>query len=140
MARLPEADPSPPTARPLGWSVSHSQSGETGVSCSSVSPRGVFLPSSHVVLDEQLSEAEMAIYEGVYELGPDFELAVYSRDGQLFTQATGQVEIRFRAQGDHIFIPTFDDEVRLVFVVENGKATTAVLQQGGQVREAPRIR
>jgi CubicO group peptidase (beta-lactamase class C family) len=93
-----------------------------------------------VILDEPLSEEQMAVYEGVYEIRPEFELTVFSRGGQLFTQATGQGEFRLRAQGDHVFVPTFDDAVRLVFVVEDGKATTAVLHQGGQVTEAPRVR
>jgi len=93
-----------------------------------------------VVLDLPLSPDELAMYEGVYELRPEFELSVTAREGQLFTQATDQGEFRLRAQGDHVFVPTFDDEVRLVFVVEDGKATTAILHQGGQVIEAPRIR
>jgi D-alanyl-D-alanine carboxypeptidase len=92
------------------------------------------------VLDESLSAGEMAIYEGVYEIRPGFELTVFSREGQLFSQATNQGEFRIKAQGEHTFIPTFDDKVRLTFVVEDGKATTAILRQGGQVTEALRIR
>jgi hypothetical protein len=82
----------------------------------------------------------MAVYVGVYEIRSGFELNVFVEDGQLMTQATGQNAFRIRAQGDNIFVPTFDDAVRLVFVVEDGKATTAILHQGGQVTEAPRIR
>lgn len=93
-----------------------------------------------VVLDEPLSSEELATYEGVYELAPGFELSVIPREGQLFTQATGQGEFRLRAQGNHTFIPTFDDAVRVVFVVESGKATALVLHQGGQARQAPRVR
>lgn len=92
------------------------------------------------VQDLSLAAEQLAVYEGVYELGPDFELTVTVREGQLFSQATGQGEIRLRAQGDHVFIPTFDDEVRVVFTVEDGRATALMLHQGGREIEAPRIR
>ena len=91
------------------------------------------------VLDLALSDEERAVYEGSYQLMPDLELTVFSRDGQLWTRATGQGDIRLRAQGDHVFVPTFDDQVRLVFVVEDGTATAVVLHQGGQQIEGPRI-
>jgi len=119
--------------------LSNTEGGHPGRVTETIARWALGIPVT-VILDEPLSEEELATYEGVYELGPDFELSVFARDGQLFTQATGQGEFRLRAQGGHTFIPTFDDAVRLVFVVEDGKATTAVLHQGGQVREAPRIR
>jgi CubicO group peptidase (beta-lactamase class C family) len=93
-----------------------------------------------VVQDLSLSSEQLAVYEGVYELRPDFELSMTVREGQLFSQATGQGEFRLRAQGDHVFVPTFDDAVRVVFTVEDGRATGLVLHQGGQQIEAPRIR
>lgn len=92
------------------------------------------------VEDLSLPSEQLAVYEGVYELRPDFELEVTVRQGQLFSQATGQGAFRLRAQGDHVFIPTFDDEARVVFTVEDGRATGLVLHQGGQQIEAPRIR
>jgi CubicO group peptidase (beta-lactamase class C family) len=92
------------------------------------------------VLDLELSTEEMAVYVGVYEIRAGFELNVFVEDGRLMTQATNQNAFRIRAQGNHLFIPTFDDAVRLIFAVEDGKATTAILHQGGQVIEAARIR
>jgi len=93
-----------------------------------------------VVRDLPLSAEQLAVYEGVYELRPGFELSVTARNGQLFSQATGQGEFRLRAQGEHIFIATFDDNVRLVFEVEDGRAGRMVLHQGGQTIGAERIR
>jgi len=93
-----------------------------------------------VVLDVPLSAEQMAMYQGVYEMRAGFELTVLARDGQLFSQATGQNEFRLRAQGEDVFIPTFDDNVRLVFSVAEGQATTMVLHQGGQTIEAKRVR
>lgn len=90
------------------------------------------------VADLPLTQEERAVYEGVYELRSDFLIRVFSRGDELLTQATGQNAIRIRAQGDHVFVPTFDDRVRIVFEVEDGRATGLVLHQGGQVIEAPR--
>ncbi len=57
---------------------------------------GIEVPA---VLDEALSAEQLAAYEGVYELATGFELSVVSKDGQLFSQATGQGEFRLRARG-----------------------------------------
>ncbi len=92
-----------------------------------------------VVLDEAITAEETAAYEGVYELAPGFEITISAREGLLFAQATGQGQFGLRAQGDHTFIASFDDAVRIVFVVEGARATTLILYQGGR-REAPRIR
>jgi D-alanyl-D-alanine carboxypeptidase len=97
---------------------------------------GIELPA---ILDEPISAEEVAAYEGVYELAPGFELRVFSRDGELWTQATGQGAFRVRSQGDGTFVPTFDDDVRISFVVEGDRATTLILFQGGR-REARRVR
>ena len=77
----------------------------------------------------------MARYEGTYALRPGgrtLDLRVFVQDGRLMAQATGQRRSRLRAQGDHVFIPTFDDEVRLVFTMENGRAASVTLHQGGR--------
>ncbi len=92
------------------------------------------------VVDVALSAEALAAYEGVYQLAPEFELTVVVRDGQLFAGATGQSEFRLRAQGDDLFVPTFDDAVRVVFQLDDGKATALTLHQGGQETEGPRVR
>lgn len=86
------------------------------------------------VLDEPIPAEDLATYEGVYELRPGFEVTVSSRGGQLFAQASGpgQREFRPKAQGDHAFVASFDDNVRVEFVVEGGTATTLILFQGGR--------
>lgn len=91
------------------------------------------------VADLDLSADELAAYEGTYEIRPGFELSVWVDEGQLWSRATGQGAFRLRAQGDHLFVPTFDDDVRLIFTVENGRATAATLVQGGQEMRAERI-
>ncbi|MFW6198961.1 MAG: serine hydrolase [Gemmatimonadota bacterium] len=93
-----------------------------------------------VVRDEALAAGETETYVGVYELRPGFELTISVRDGQLMSQATGQPGFRLRAQGDHVFIPTFDDNVRVEFSVDGNRAESLVLYQAGQEIEARRVR
>lgn len=97
---------------------------------------GIEVPA---ILDLQLAQAELRPYVGVYELRPGLRLTVSLQDGQLFLEATGQPAFRLRAQGDHMFVPTFDDAVRVVFAVAGTAATGLALHQGGQRREAARI-
>ena len=88
------------------------------------------------VRDLPLTPADMARYEGTYTLQADgvtLDLRVFARDGRLMAQAAGQGANRLRAQGEHVFIPDFDDTVRLVLTVENGRATSATLHQAGRV-------
>jgi CubicO group peptidase (beta-lactamase class C family) len=92
------------------------------------------------VLDLPLSAEELAVYVGVYEIQPGFELSVFVDQGKLISRATGQDRALLRAQGDHVFVPSFDDQARVVFEVVDGKATKAVIHQGGGEFEAPRIR
>jgi CubicO group peptidase (beta-lactamase class C family) len=93
------------------------------------------------VRDLPLTAEEMARYEGTYtlQLGQQtMDLRVFVQDGKLMSQATGQPAFALRNQGGHVFIPTFDDEVRLVFTMENDRAASVTLHQGG--REIPGTR
>lgn len=96
------------------------------------------------VLDLAVTEEEIDRYEGTYllELGEErtLELRIFGRDDRLVSQAAGQSEAPLRYQGDHVFVPSFDDRVRLVFTVEDGRATSVTLHQGGGVFTGDRRR
>lgn len=105
-----------------------------------VDPSRTDSSSSEVVEPElrdlPLAREERTVYEGTYRLevgDRTMELRIFSRDGQLVSQATGQRVVRLRYQGDHVFVPDFDDRARLVFTVEEGRATGVTLHQGGGV-------
>lgn len=89
---------------------------------------GIPIPT---VSDEPLSAEERATYEGSYQIEGGPEITVYSDEGVLFAKVGEQSAFRLRAQGNHVFIPTFDDTVRMEFTLENGGATELVLHQGG---------
>ena len=93
-----------------------------------------------VVLDERLTVEQLGAYVGVYELRPGFELTVSVREEQLFAGPTGQDESRLRTQGNHVFIPTVDDTVRVVFAVDGNRAASLVLHQEGQELQGIRVR
>ncbi len=90
------------------------------------------------VRDLPLVEGEADRYQGIYDLG-SMKLHVYLEDGQLMARATGQSAFRLRAQGDDVFVPTFDDHVRLRFHVTDGKAHSLTFLQGRNVIKAPRM-
>lgn len=86
------------------------------------------------VLDLSVTDADIARYEGTYRLeagGRPLELRVFGQDGHLMAQAAGQPVTRLRYQGDHVFVPDFDDAVRLVFTVQDARALRVTLHQGG---------
>lgn len=86
------------------------------------------------VRDLDVTAEDIARYSGAYllQLGSrTLELRIFERDGRLVSRAAGQSAAALRYQGDHVFIPDFDDSVRLVFTVEDGRATRVTLHQGG---------
>ncbi|MGH7481448.1 MAG: serine hydrolase domain-containing protein [Longimicrobiales bacterium] len=92
----------------------------------------------NVVLDLPLDAAERTRYLGTYDLG-DLEVRVFERDGELTAQATRQPPLRMLYQGEHTFLLDASQEIRLVFELEEGRATGFTLHQGGAVIRAPRV-
>jgi CubicO group peptidase (beta-lactamase class C family) len=90
------------------------------------------------VLDLEMTAEQQNFYTGTFQLQEGFDLRVFIENGQLMAGATGQGAFRLRAQGDHAFIPTFDDDVRVVFHVEDEQVVALTLYQGG-ARRAPKI-
>jgi D-alanyl-D-alanine carboxypeptidase len=81
-----------------------------------------------------ITAADRAQYVGVYALKmggntPDF--TVSERDGKLWGQLQGQGPNELIPFGNHTFGASFDPRVRIVFTVENGKATKMTLTQSG---------
>lgn len=93
-------------------------------------------PPPPEVLDLPVTPSDVARYEGTYMLAIGdrvLELRIFGQDGRLVSQATGQSIAALRHQGDHTFVPDFDDTARLVFTVIDDRATRVTLHQGGAV-------
>lgn len=87
------------------------------------------------VPDLPLTAEEMARYEGAYTLRVgerSLPIRIFAQDGKLMSQAAGQSAFRLRSQGNHVFLAEFDAAVRVVFTVENGRATSLTLHQNGR--------
>jgi len=90
------------------------------------------------ILDLPLTAEALALYPGQYTFQTGaraMEVRVFVEGGKLMAQPAGQPASRLRSQGAHAFVAALDDDVRIVFTVENGRATGATLIQAG--RSAP---
>ena len=71
-------------------------------------------------------------YTGIYNLFPNFDLAVSTREGRLFAQATGQLEFELFAESERrFFLKVVDAQVDFMPAVD-GVVKELVLHQGGQ--------
>lgn len=74
---------------------------------------------------------------GVYALAPGFDIAITREDDRLFAQATGQERLELYPESTiRYFFKLVDAQID--FVLENGRATSLTLHQGGQHLPAPR--
>jgi CubicO group peptidase (beta-lactamase class C family) len=116
-AAAPAAPPAPPAATPAAPAA----------------------PGSGAVT---LAAEERARYVGTYLLSADgrqLELKIFDQGGQLMGEPAGQTPSPLRPQGNHVFIPELDDDLRLVFTVQDGRATSVTLHQGGREIPGPRV-
>jgi serine-type D-Ala-D-Ala carboxypeptidase/endopeptidase len=78
-----------------------------------------------------LSQEKLDPYVGVYELAPDFQLAITREGGSLFGQATGQGKLQLFPESEtDFFLRQIDAQVTFVRDV-SGKVNGLVLHQGG---------
>lgn len=95
------------------------------------------------VEDRALTPELIERVAGTYAIdlgGEALELTIFEEEGRLMAQAEGQGANRLRWQGGTTFIPTFDDQVRLVFEPADGPAERVTLHQGGAVMPGERVR
>ena len=86
-----------------------------------------------------LPEAALEAYVGVYQLSPDFAIAVTREGSALFVQATGQPKFPIYAESEtEFFLKVVDAQV--TFVREGGKVTKLILHQNGRDTPGRKIR
>lgn len=79
----------------------------------------------------KIDAAKLDPLVGVYELAPNFQLAVTKEDGALFAQATGQAKFPLFAESEtDFFLKVVDAQVTFVKDA-SGKVDQIVLHQGG---------
>lgn len=101
----------------------------------SIPVKAVVRPQAAISLDART----LAQYVGNYRLAAGFDVAVRLRDGRLFAQATGQPEFELFAKAPAAFFARVT-ELEIVFgALNDGKASSFALTQGGSTRTAPRV-
>ncbi|MFD3002630.1 serine hydrolase domain-containing protein [Pontibacter toksunensis] len=93
------------------------------------------------VPDLPLTKEEVGRYDGTYALQVGkrtAELRVLAEAGKLKVQLGDGRAFRLRFQGNDSFVPVFDDNTRLVFIMENGRAEGIELHQGERVSQGKR--
>jgi CubicO group peptidase (beta-lactamase class C family) len=79
------------------------------------------------------------LYEGTYEVTPEYRLIVSYEDYYLLIQPTGQIATKFFVENTTTFFST-DPYIQIRFVRDNeGNVTGLVLRQGNFKREAKKI-
>ena len=77
---------------------------------------------------------------GVYELAPNFRLAITKENGALFGQATGQVRVQLHAESDtKFFVAEVDAQISFVRGAD-GRVNELTLHQGGANIPGRRVR
>ncbi|MBK9107582.1 MAG: serine hydrolase [Saprospiraceae bacterium] len=86
----------------------------------------------------QLEESVLASYVGVYELAPNFTIAITQNGNQLFGQATGQEKFELFAKSNTDFILKVVP-AQISFFSKDGKVESLTLYQGGREMPGKRI-
>lgn len=85
------------------------------------------------IRDRSLTKDKIAHYEGTYtyKSGPRLrELRVFGENGKLEAQFVGGPGFRLLYQGEHVFVPIMDDDTRIIFSLENGRANGLTIREG----------
>ena len=79
-----------------------------------------------------MSSEILETYVGKYELAPNFNITITTKDGHLFAQATGQSKFEIFASEEHTFFYKVVKATVKFNVNEEGKVESLTLFQGGQ--------
>ncbi len=86
-----------------------------------------------------LGPAVLASYQGVYQLAPNFALAIRAEGGRLFVRATGQNEYELFAESDNRFFLRVVDAQGTFLRDRDGKVDRLLWHQGGKYQYCPRV-
>jgi len=89
-------------------------------------------------MEVTLSPEERRQYEGTYEVGP-LTVRVFSREGALWARNEDEPAFRLLAQGGGVFLARGAPGIRLVFTLNDTKASELTLHQGRQLFQGPRV-
>src|SRR5687768_10203958 len=91
--------------------------------------------------DLPLQPEDLALYQGTYSgawEGDVLDVMVWEQNGQLMGQPGMSDPTRLMSQGNHVFVPQADPDVRVTFVIENGRAVGLRFHAGDRVFDGRR--
>ncbi|MBK9632743.1 MAG: DUF3471 domain-containing protein [Saprospiraceae bacterium] len=95
---------------------------------------GIVIPKKEILVDEKTLDSLV----GVYQLAPNFNIAITRDSTRLFAQATGQSKFELFPKSSHEFYLKVV-EARIIFSKNEGKASNLTLFQGGREMPGKRI-
>jgi len=87
----------------------------------------------------EIDNETLQSYVGKYKSEKGLEISVISKDGKLLTSAAVQQPFALMAVDKVTFRPTAFDGMTLIFNVESGKTTGAILKQGANTTQLKRV-
>lgn len=94
-----------------------------------------------VTADLPLMAADITRYEGTYNVQAGermVEMRVFGENGKLKAQIADGSVTRLRYQGDDTFVHGENDDIRLVFSVENSRVQSVRVSKGSQIMQGNR--
>jgi serine-type D-Ala-D-Ala carboxypeptidase/endopeptidase len=83
--------------------------------------------------------AVLATYQGIYQMTPEFALAIRAEAGRLFVRATGQAEYELFAESENRFFLRVVDAQGTFFRNKDGAVDRLLWHQGGKYQYCPRV-
>jgi D-alanyl-D-alanine-carboxypeptidase/D-alanyl-D-alanine-endopeptidase len=83
--------------------------------------------------------AILATYEGIYQITPNFALAIRAEGGRLFVRATGQNEYELFAESENRFFLRIVDAQGTFLRNKDGVVDRLLWHQGGKYQYCPRV-
>lgn len=83
--------------------------------------------------------AVLATYEGIYQMTPNFALAIRAEGGRLFVRATGQNEYELFAESENRFFMRIVDAQGTFLRNKDGVVDRLLWHQGGKYQYCPRV-
>lgn len=114
---------------------------DTGALAARIVRRVLGLPEPAAPAEQPLPQEERARYVGTYDLAPavPMQITIFEQGERLMAQGEGQGAIPLRYQGGTRFDGPPGSDIRLEFIIEDGRAVAFTLLQGGGEMRARRI-
>ncbi len=96
-------------------------------------------PPSATATNTANAGVQLSVYEGVYQVQPNFIIQFFVNNGVLYSQATNQSAFAMQARGAHTFVPTAFEATVTFVPGPDGEFKTISLTQNGNTLSARKL-